>query len=84
MVVKLLGHGADPTYRDGEGCDCLHLAAQLGHTALCAYLVAKGCSVNAPDGNGMTALMWSCLRHCGSPLNLAGFPRGRLHTLEQR
>ena len=62
MVVKLLAHGADPTFKDAEGCDCLHLAAQLGHTAIVAYLVAKGCPVNSPDGNGMTPLMWSCLR----------------------
>jgi len=72
MVVKLLAHGADPTFKDGEGCDCLHLASQLGHTALVAYLVAKGCPVNAPDGNGMTALMWSCLRvtHSMDPTRL--------------
>ena len=72
MVVKLLAHGADPTFRDGEGCDCLHLASQLGHTALVAYLVAKGCPVNAPDGNGMTALMWACLKvtHSVDPTRL--------------
>ena len=62
MVVKLLGRGADPTFKDGEGCDCLHLASQLGHTAIVAYLIAKGCNANTPDGNGMTPLMWSCLR----------------------
>ena len=28
--------------RDGEGCGCLHLAAQFGLTALVAYLVARG------------------------------------------
>ncbi len=32
--------------RDGEGCGCLHLAAQFGHTALVAYLVAKGQNIN--------------------------------------
>ena len=72
MVVKLMAHGADPTFRDGEGCNCLHLAAQLGHTAIVAYLVAKTCPVNSPDGNGMTALMWACLKvtHSMDPTRL--------------
>lgn len=62
MIVLLLKHGADPTYKDGEGCNCLHLAAQLGHTAIAAYFVAKGCDVNGPDANGMSPLMWACFR----------------------
>ena len=62
MIVLLLKHGADPTIKDGEGCNCLHLAAQLGHTAIAAYLVAKGCDVNGPDANGMSPLMWACFR----------------------
>lgn len=44
------------------GCQCIHLAAQFGHTAIVAYLVAKGQNVNAADKNGMTPLMWSCYR----------------------
>ena len=62
MIVLLMKFGADPTYKDGEGCNCLHLAAQLGHTAIAAYLVAKGCDVNGPDANGMSPVMWSCFR----------------------
>ena len=62
MIVLLMKFGADPTYKDGEGCNCLHLAAQLGHTAIVAYLVAKGCDVNGPDANGMSPVMWSCFR----------------------
>ena len=62
MIVLLMKNGADPTYKDGEGCNCLHLAAQLGHTAIVAYLVAKGCDVNGPDVNGMSPLMWACFR----------------------
>ena len=41
MVVLLVQHGADPDICDGEGCACIHLAAQFGHTAIVAYLVAK-------------------------------------------
>lgn len=62
MVVKLIRHGADPAVQDGEGGNGLHLAAQLGHTAIAAYLAAKGCPVNGPDATGMTPLMWSCLK----------------------
>lgn len=67
MVVLLVRHGADPTVLDAEGCNCLHLAAQLGHTAVAAYLVAKKCcDVDGPDANGMTALMWSAFRASSS------------------
>ena len=60
--MLLMQHGADPNIKDGEGCSGLHLAAQFGHTAIVAYLVAKCCHINDTDGNGMTALMWSCFR----------------------
>lgn len=62
MVVLLMRHGADPSLVDGEGCSCIHLAAQCGQTAIVAYLVAKGQPVNQPDSNGMTALMWAAYR----------------------
>lgn len=62
MVVLLIQNGADPSLYDGEGCNCLHLAAQFGNTAIVAYLVAKEQDINAPDVNGMTPLMWSCYR----------------------
>ncbi len=58
MVVLLMQNGADPTIIDGEGCACIHLAAQFGFTAIMAYLVAKGVSVDALDKNGMTPLAW--------------------------
>lgn len=62
MVVQLLKRGADYSILDGEGCNALHLAAQFGHTAIVAYLVAKGMDIDQPDSNGMTALMWSAYR----------------------
>ncbi|KAG1676779.1 Palmitoyltransferase ZDHHC17 [Nymphon striatum] len=62
VVVILLQYGGDPSIRDGEGCSCIHLAAQFGHTALVAYFVAKGQNVNLLDRNGMTPLMWSAYR----------------------
>ncbi|KAK8391811.1 hypothetical protein O3P69_017445 [Scylla paramamosain] len=36
--------------------------AQFGHTAIVAYLVARGANVNLMDKNGMTPLMWSAYR----------------------
>lgn len=62
MVVLLLNSDADATIFDGEGCNCLHLAAQFGHTAIVAFLISKGEEINGTDVNGMTALMWSAYR----------------------
>ena len=47
------------------GCSCIHLAAQFGHTAIVAYLIAKGQDVDMQDRNGMTALMWAAYRVFG-------------------
>lgn len=51
--------GADPSLRDAEGCSCIHLAAQFGHTALVAYFIARGVNPDLQDRGGMTALMWA-------------------------
>uniref|UniRef100_A0A8C9TM59 Palmitoyltransferase n=1 Tax=Scleropages formosus TaxID=113540 RepID=A0A8C9TM59_SCLFO len=55
MVVQLLKYGADPALIDGEGCSCIHLAAQFGHTSIVAYLIAKGQVCSLPAG-WMTSL----------------------------
>jgi palmitoyltransferase ZDHHC13/17 len=54
-----MDNGADPSIKDAEGCACIHLAAQFGHTACVAYLIAKNVYVDTYDGSGMTALMWA-------------------------
>lgn len=61
-AVVLLQAGADSALRDAEGCACLHLAAQFGHTPVVAYLVARGAVPDEPDAAGMTPLMWACWR----------------------
>lgn len=61
-MILLLKQGADPLIFDGEGFQCLHLAAQFGHTAVVAYLLAHGVLVNSPDMQGMTPLMWAVFR----------------------
>ncbi|CAK1544798.1 unnamed protein product [Leptosia nina] len=58
-TVALMRAGADPSRRDAEGCASAHLAAQFGHTAVLAYLVARGQSPDVPDAAGMTPLMWA-------------------------
>jgi ankyrin repeat protein len=63
-VVILMNAGTDPTLRDAEGCSCIHLAAQFGHTALVAYFIARGISPDLVDRAGMTPLMWSCWKIC--------------------
>lgn len=59
MVILLMKFGADPTISDGEGLQAIHLAAQFGHTAVIAYMLANDVSVNSPDKDGRTALMWA-------------------------
>lgn len=56
--------GADPSLRDAEGCSCIHIAAQFGHTALVAYFIARGVNPNLQDRGGMTALMWASWKVC--------------------
>lgn len=58
-VVILMNAGADPLLVDAEGCACIQLAAQFGHTALVAYFIARGINPDQPDRSGMTPLMWS-------------------------
>ena len=62
-VVLLMQHGADPNFHDDEGLACVHVAAQFGHTAVLAYMIAKGVNVNAQDMKGLTALMYCALKH---------------------
>lgn len=59
-VTLLMQYGADPSHWDAEGCACIHVAAQFGHTSIVAYLIAKGTSPNVQDKHGLTPLMWSC------------------------
>ncbi|CRL08133.1 CLUMA_CG020884, isoform A [Clunio marinus] len=59
VCVQLMRAGADPTLRDTEGCSCIHIAAQFGHTALVGYFIARGINADLQDRSGMTALMWA-------------------------
>lgn len=57
MVVQLMKYGSDPSLIDGEGCSCVHLAAQFGHTSIVAYLIAKGQVGHANTGSQDSAYL---------------------------
>jgi len=60
MTSHLLHHGANPNIGDEEGATPLHLASELGNTALIETLVDEGgASVNAVDNEGETALFYA-------------------------
>ena len=62
MIIYLMQNHADPSILDGDGYNCLHVAAQLGYTSVVAYLVAKGQNIDESDRQGMTPLMWAAFR----------------------
>ncbi|UJR28300.1 hypothetical protein I4U23_009546 [Adineta vaga] len=62
MVIFLLSQQADASLFDGEGFSSLHLASMFGHTAIVAYLIAKGQEIDLPDKHGMTSLMHAVSR----------------------
>eukprot|EP00095_Tigriopus_kingsejongensis_P001039 maker-scaffold397_size184017-snap-gene-0.37 protein:Tk01039 transcript:maker-scaffold397_size184017-snap-gene-0.37-mRNA-1 annotation:"palmitoyltransferase zdhhc17-like" len=61
-VVLLVRHRANPLILDAEGCAPIHLAAQLGHSAVLAYYIGKGVPVDALGTHQMTPLMWCAYR----------------------
>jgi len=58
MVRLLLAHGADPGAASDGGWTPLHNAAQSGHLAVAALLLAANANVNAELSNGMTPLQY--------------------------
>ncbi|KAL8935955.1 MAG: hypothetical protein Q9216_005171, partial [Gyalolechia sp. 2 TL-2023] len=59
-VNLLLQHGADPTIADGQGYKVIHLATFDGNTfMLLIILLHPSVSIDEPDAQGHTALMWA-------------------------
>lgn len=58
--------------RNGRLQSALHLAVQQAHVGLVPLLVDAGCSVNAEDEEGDTALHVALQRHQRQPLAAAG------------
>lgn len=71
MVVQLMKYGADPSLIDGEGCSCVHLAAQFGHTSIVAYLIAKG-QVGSTSTSQTIVI---CTKFTTANVSAARFPR---------
>jgi len=40
MVIHLMRYGALPELVDGEGLNCLHIAAQFGFASIVGYLIS--------------------------------------------
>ncbi|KAI5454987.1 palmitoyltransferase akr1 [Naganishia albida] len=60
VIHLLLKHGADPTLRDAQGFNTLHLVTHSsGVMALLYVLLQPTVSVDEKDTDGHTALMWA-------------------------
>ena len=59
-VHRLIKEGANPSIKDGQGFNALHLAVHSSHAILVMYLLYLGMDVDAADNvGGHTPLMWA-------------------------
>ena len=57
----LLKHGADINVTSkSSGAGLLHCAAKFSDICMIEMLLANGISVNVPDADNMTPLLWAC------------------------
>ncbi|KAF7727215.1 Palmitoyltransferase zdhhc13 [Apophysomyces ossiformis] len=57
---RLLQAGADPTLKDGQGSNVLHMAAQCNDVFVILYLILYGLDLDPSDEvGGYTPLMWA-------------------------
>lgn len=67
----LLQHGADPTIADGQGYKMIHLATFDGNTfMLLIILLHPSVTIDEPDAQGHTALMWAAYNQLPSIVDL--------------
>ncbi|KAJ3073643.1 Palmitoyltransferase zdhhc17, partial [Quaeritorhiza haematococci] len=60
MVTYLYKKGGDPTRKDNQGYNALHLAAHAGHSMMITYLIhAVNMDVDTTDSMDRTPLMWT-------------------------
>ena len=61
VLETMLESGFDPNVKDTNGVTALHRAAMAGRVDAVRVLLAKGASVDAPDGMFVaTPLVWAC------------------------
>lgn len=71
-VRKCLTEGLDATAADKDGFSALHVAAEYGHGAVIAVLIAADAEVNSVDrhGNGPLWVASRCANKAGYDLNI--------------
>ncbi|CAG8451766.1 26598_t:CDS:2 [Dentiscutata erythropus] len=58
-VTLLINHGANPSLRDSQGFDCLHLAVHSSNPMLVLYFIFLDMAVDTQDSSQHTPLMWA-------------------------
>ncbi|CAG8606717.1 5779_t:CDS:2 [Dentiscutata heterogama] len=58
-VTLLINHGANPSLRDSQGFDCLHLAVHSSNPMLVLYFIFLDVAVDTQDSSQHTPLMWA-------------------------
>ena len=58
----LIGKGASPTAKDGDGNTPLHTAASAGHVEVCKLLIDSGASPTEENNSGSTPLHYAAWR----------------------
>ncbi|CAG8466373.1 21052_t:CDS:2 [Gigaspora margarita] len=58
-VTLLINHGANPSLRDSQGFDCLHLAVHSSNPMLVLYFIFLDMAVDTQDSSEHTPLMWA-------------------------
>ncbi|KAI9322441.1 hypothetical protein BX666DRAFT_1815254, partial [Dichotomocladium elegans] len=68
-VHRLIKEGANPSIKDSQGFNALHLAVHSSHAVLVLYLLLLGMEIDTRDNvGGHTPLMWAAYQ--GEPLTV--------------
>jgi ankyrin repeat protein len=59
IIQLLIAHGADPTIKDSQGYNTLHLVTHSSSIMPLLYLLQQPISVDSIDAQGHTSLMWA-------------------------
>jgi len=59
VIQLLIAHGADPTIKDSQGYNTLHLVTHSSVVMALLYVLQQPVAVDSSDAQGHTALMWA-------------------------